>query len=396
MHTCLLLLDCDGQRTNMTRPEKSIHGFHTRAIHAGEQPDPATGAHSTPIYQSNTFAMGSWNRFNEFWEGKEGIYGYSRDLNPTVDVFERKIADLEGADGAVAAASGMAAISSALLATGAGGHLIVADQIYNTANKLVNENIPQLGMRVSRVNVTDLDAVEAAFEADTKIIYTECFSNPGLIVADLPALAAIAHRHAALLIVDNTFLSPAILRPLEHGADLVVHSATKYLAGHGEVLGGVVAGNADLVTNVRAVVMRLGGVLSAFSAWLIMMGMKTLPLRMERHSANGMEVARFLSAHPMVDQVRYPGLPTDPGHDTAKRLTGGSGLYGGMLSMTLRDGAAAIPGFAESLQLFTFATSLGDTASLCWPMYQTDVVRLSVGLEDAEDLLSDLDQSLGG
>ncbi|MCC6943948.1 MAG: PLP-dependent transferase [Thermomicrobiales bacterium] len=374
----------------------NTYGFHTRTIHAGEHPDEATGAHGTPIYQSNTFALGSWERFNDFWEGKEGVYGYSRDLNPTVDALEKKIADLEGAAGSVAAASGMAAISSAFLATAASGHAIVAGQIYNTANKLVNENLPGLGIRFTRVDMTDLDAVEAAFEADTRIVYTECFSNPGLVVADIEALATIAHRHGALLVIDNTFLSPAILRPLEFGADLVLHSATKYLAGHGEVLGGVISGNADLIAGLRTTVMRFGGTLSAMSAWLIMTGMKTLPLRMERHSANAMDVARFLSAHPMVEQVHYPGLPDDPGHETANRLTRGSGLFGGMMSMTLRDGAAAIPHFAESLKLFTFATSLGDTASLCWPIYKTDVVRLSVGLEDVDDLLGDLDQALGG
>ncbi|MGE3797449.1 MAG: PLP-dependent aspartate aminotransferase family protein [Thermomicrobiales bacterium] len=380
----------------MTTTDHS-YGFHTRTIHAGEHPDAATGAHGTPIYQSNTFAMGTWERFNDFWEGKEGVYGYSRDLNPTVDVLEKKIADLEGGPGAVGTASGMAAISSALLATAAGGHVVAADQIYNTANKLVSENLPALGMRFSRVNITDLDAVEAAFESDTRIIYTECFSNPNLRVADLPALADLAHAHGALLVVDNTFLSPAILRPLEHGADVVLHSATKFLAGHGEVIGGVLtAADQEMVDTLRTTVMRFGGTLSALSAWLIITGMKTLPLRIERHSANALAVAQFLAAHPMVGEVRYPGLPDDPGHETAKRLVGGSGMYGGMLSFTMRDGAEAIPAFAEALKLFTFATSLGDTSSLCWPIYQTDVVRLSVGLEDVVDLLDDLDQALGG
>lgn len=371
-------------------------GFQTRSIHAGEHPDPATGAHASPIYQSNTFVMKSFETFTDFWQGREGIYGYSRDLNPTVDALERKIADLEGAEGAVATASGMAAISSALLCTAGGGHAIMADQIYNTANKLVNENLPNLGMRFTRVGMQNLEAVEAAFEPDTRIVYTECFSNPGLIVADIEALATIAHRHGALLVVDNTFLSPAIVRPLEFGADVVVHSATKYLAGHGEVLGGVISANGELLSRLRTTVMRFGGTLSAMSAWLIMTGIKTLPLRMERHSANALEIARFLSSHPMVDQIHYPGLPTDPGHEIARRLTRGSGRYGGMMSMTLRDGADAIPQFAESLKVFAFATSLGDVASLCWPIYQTDVVRLSVGIEDVDDLIADLDQALGG
>jgi methionine-gamma-lyase len=371
-------------------------GFNTRSIHAGEGPDPATGAHGTPIYQSNTFALGSWERFEAFWAGEEGVFGYSRDHNPTVYRLEQKVADLEGAEGCVATGSGMAAISSTLLTVGAGGHVVVADQIYNTANKLINEDLPTHGMRFSRVDITDLDAIESAFEPDTKAIYTECFSNPSLIVADLPALAEIAHRHGALLVVDNTFLSPALLRPLELGADLVIHSATKYLAGHGEVLGGVVSGNADLVAALRQKVNRLGGTLSAISAWMIMTGMKTLPLRMERHSANGLAVAQFLEAHPMVERVHYPGLMNNPGHDIAVRLTCDSGRYGGMLSMVLTGGREAIPAFAESLKVFTFATSLGDTSSLCWPIFNTDMARLSVGLEDVEDLLEDLDQALGG
>jgi methionine-gamma-lyase len=375
-------------------PTNPSHGFHTRSIHAGEAPDPATGAHDTPIYQSNTFAMASWEDFQAFWAGDEEVYGYSRDLNPTVHRLERKIADLEGAEATVAAASGMAAISSTLLTVATGGHVVAANQIYNTANKLVSEDLPQHGIRFTRVDITDLAAVGAALETGARAIYTECFSNPSLIVADLPALAEIAHRHDAILIVDNTFLTPAILRPLEHGADLVIHSATKYLAGHGQVLGGVVSGSAELTAALRTKVMRLGGALSALSAWLIMTGMKTLPLRMERHSANGLAVAEFLAAHPMVDRVNYPGLPTHAGHEIAHRLTGG--CYGGMLSLTLRDGAQAIPRFAESLRLITFATSLGDTSSLCWPIFNSDLVRLSIGLEDVEDLLADLDQALGG
>jgi cystathionine gamma-synthase len=219
-------------------------GFTTRAIHAGEEPDPTTGAHGVPIYQNSTFALGTMDRFQEFWDGVPNAWGYSRDGNPTVDHLERKVADLEGAESTVASASGMGAISATLLTVGAnGGHIVAAQQIYNTANKLVNEDLPQYGVTFSRVDITDLAAVEAAITPQTTAIYTEVFSNPGLTVADVPALAEIAHRHGLKLIIDNTFLSPAIYRPLEDGADLVIHSATKYLAGHGEVLGGVVSGS---------------------------------------------------------------------------------------------------------------------------------------------------------
>ena len=375
--------------------EQRKAGFNTRAIHTGESPDPATGAHGTPIYQNTTFALGTWQRFEDFWAGEDGVFGYSRDHNPTVYRLEQKVADLEGAAGSVGLASGMAAISTVLLTFAAGGHVVCADQVYNTANKLIEQELPGLGMSFSRVDITDLSAVEAAIQADTKAIYTECFSNPGLIVADLDALAEMAHRHGILLIVDNTFLSPALLRPLERGADIVIHSATKYLAGHGEVLGGVVSANAERVADVRRTGNRFGGTLSAMSAWMILTGIRTLPLRIERHCQNAIAVAEMLAEHPAVASIHYPGLPRDPGHATATRLLGDGPGFGGMMSITLHGGPDAIATFAESVRVFTFATSLGDTSSLVWPIFGSDVIRLSVGLENIEDLLADLEQALG-
>lgn len=370
-------------------------GFTTRSIHAGEEPDPATGAHGVPIYQNSTFALGTMDRFQEFWEGAPNAWGYTRDGNPTVDHLERKVANLEGAEACVAAASGMGAISATLLMVGAnGGHIVMADQIYNTANKLVNEDLPQYGLRFSRVDITDLAAVEAAITPESTAIYTEVFSNPSLVVADVPALAKLARKHGIKLIVDNTFLSPALYRPLEDGADLVIHSATKYLAGHGEVLGGVVSGSREAVAPIRTKVLRLGSTLSPFAAWLIMTGMRTLPLRMERHSTNARAVAAFLAAHPAVARWHYPGLPDDPGHATAVRMLGETAPMGGMLTIALNGGAASIGPFVESLRVITFATSLGDTSSLAWPILGTDLIRLSIGLEDLADLLSDLDNAL--
>ncbi|MEZ4505330.1 MAG: aminotransferase class I/II-fold pyridoxal phosphate-dependent enzyme [Thermomicrobiales bacterium] len=377
----------------MTTPNKL--GFTTRAIHAGEEADPLTGAHGVPIYQNSTFALGTMQRFDEFWEGAPNIWGYTRDGNPTVDHLERKVADLEGAESCVAAASGMGAISATLLTVGAGGgHIVMADQIYNTANKLVNEDLPQYGITFSRVDITDLDAVEAAITPQTTAIYTEVFSNPGLVVADVPALAKLAHKHGLKLIIDNTFLSPALYRPLEDGADLVIHSATKYLAGHGEVLGGVVSGSKEAVAPIRVKGLRLGNTLSPFAAWLIMTGMRTLPLRMERHSHNARAVAAFLAAHPAVARWHFPGLPDDPGHATAVKLMGEHAPMGGMLTISLNGGAESIAPFVESLKVITFATRLGDTSSLAWPIYGTDLVRLSIGLEDEADLLADLDNAL--
>lgn len=370
-------------------------GFTTRAIHAGEEPDPLTGAHGVPIYQNSTFALGTMQRFQEFWDGAPNAWGYTRDGNPTVDHLERKVADLEGAESCVASASGMGAISATLLTVGAGGgHIVAADQIYNTANKLVTEDLPQYGLSFSRVDITDLAAVEAAITPQTRAIYTEVFSNPSLVVADVPALADIAHRHGLTLIVDNTFLSPALYRPLEDGADLVIQSATKYLAGHGEVLGGVVSGSKQSIAPIRTKMARLGSTLSPFAAWLIMTGMRTLPLRMERHSRNAHAVAALLASNPAVATWRYPGLADDPGHATAARLLGGGMGFGGMVTISLNGGAASIAPFVESLRVITLATSLGDTSSLAWPILGTDLVRLSIGLEDEADLLADLDQAL--
>lgn len=376
-------------------PTHNQLGFTTRAIHAGEEPDPLTGAHGVPIYQNSTFALGTMERFQEFWDGVPNAWGYTRDGNPTVDHLERKVADLESAETCVASASGMGAISATLLTLGAnGGHIIAADQIYNTANKLVNEDLPQYGVRFSRVDITDLDAVEAAITPQTTAIYTEVFSNPSLVVADVPALAKLAHRHGLQLVIDNTFLSPALYRPLEDGADLVIHSATKYLAGHGEVLGGVVSGSSAAIAPIRTKMLRLGSTLSPFAAWLILTGMRTLPLRMERHSRNARAVAGFLATHPAVATWRYPGLATDPGHETASRLLGKGGAFGGMVTISLNGGFDSVTPFVESLKVITLATSLGDTSSLAWPILGTDLVRLSVGLEDEADLLADLDNAL--
>jgi methionine-gamma-lyase len=369
-------------------------GFTTRTVHAGEGPDPATGAHGTPIYQNTTFALGTYDRFKAFWAGEEGVYGYSRDLNPTVRHLEQKMLDLEGAEDCVALASGMAAISATLLTLGAGGHVIAASEIYNTANKLVTEDLPTHGMRFSRVPITDLAAVEATIESNTRFIYTEVVSNPTLVVADIFALAELAHSRDLLLVIDNTFLSPALLRPIEYGADIVIHSATKYLAGHGETLGGVVSGRYEHIDRIRTKALRLGGTLSPFAAWIIMTGMRTLTLRVERHGKNGMAVARYLASHPAVRGVHYPGLETDPGHGIASRLYGEEGGYGGMVSLRLNGGEAAMACLVENMQLITFATSLGDTSSLAWPILNTDVLRLSIGIEDETDIITDLESAL--
>jgi cystathionine beta-lyase/cystathionine gamma-synthase len=296
-------------------------------------------------------------------------------------------ADLEGAESAVATASGMAAISATLLhLLGGGGHLVASSDLYAVTREFLVQDLAAFGATVDLVDFTDATAVEAAITPNTRALFTETFSNPLLRVADLPTLGAIADRHGIPLVVDNTFLLPALLRPLEHGAHVVVHSATKYLSGHGNVLGGIVCGNRATIHSIAGLLSRLGGAMSPFSAWLLLAGVKTLPLRADRHSANAMALAELLSGHPAVTAVHYPGLTTHPQHELARRLSGGR--FGGMLSFELRD-EATIGRALNALTLPVIAVSLGDTASLIWPVAGTRLVRFSVGLEDWSDLEAD-------
>jgi cystathionine beta-lyase/cystathionine gamma-synthase len=287
----------------------------------------------------------------------------------------------------------MAVIAATLLHLApAGAHVVASADVYSVALAFLCEDLPRHGATVSLVDFSDLAAVEAAITPATTALYTECFSNPLLRVADLDALAALARERHIPLVVDNTFLSPALLRPLEHGADLVLHSATKYLAGHGQVLGGVVCGRRATVGAIHRLLSRLGGAMSPFNAWLIINGMKTLPLRMAAHCANASQLAAFLAGHPAVAQVNYPGLPAHPGHDVAQRLVGDR--YGGMLSFALRGGRAALGPFLDALEVCTLAVSLGECDTLIWPFEGTDLLRLSVGIEDAADLEADLGRAL--
>jgi cystathionine beta-lyase/cystathionine gamma-synthase len=302
------------------------------------------------------------------------------------------LADLEGAEAAVAASSGMAAISACLLSLLAGGgHVVASADIYEQTRCFLLEDLPAHGATATLIDVGDLTAVEAAITATTRAIYVEPFSNPSLRVSDIPALAAIAHRHDLPLVVDNTFLSPALLRPIEHGADVVVHSATKYLSGHGQVQGGVVCGPRNVISAITEKLLRLGGAMSPFAAWILLAGVKTLPLRIERHSGNAARLAALLHAHSAVAKVNYPGLPSHPDHDLARHLLGStSPRFGGMLSFVLQGGQAANGPFLNDLELCTLAVSLGDVSTLIWPFAGTDLIRLSVGVEDVADLEADL------
>ena len=369
-----------------------LYGFTTRSIHAGEAPDPTTGAHGVPIYQNATYAFRSYEGL-ESWRNGAPHFLYAREGNPTVRCLELKLADLEGAESAAATASGMAAISATLLhLLAGGGHLIASAELYAVTKEFLLRDLPGFGATVSLVDCTDLEAVEAAITSETRALFTESFSNPMLHVADLPALGELTRRRGIQLVVDNTFLSPALLRPLEHGADIVVHSATKYLSGHGNVLGGVVCGPRAAIGPIAGLVSRLGGTMSPFSAWLLLTGVKTLGLRAERHSSNASAIAELLENHRAVDVVHYPGLASHPHHQVAKRQVGTR--FGGMLSFEIR-GDGAISRFLGALKLPTIAVSLGDTATLIWPMAGSKLIRLSVGLEDLADLEADFGGALG-
>jgi cystathionine beta-lyase/cystathionine gamma-synthase len=368
-------------------------GFTTRAVHAGEAPDPATGAVGVPIYQNATFAFRSAEQIDRFNEGDVPHYIYTRYGNPTVRCLELKLAALEGAEDVLVAASGMAAISTvALHFLAGGGHVVASDTLYPIAREFFRDSLGDYGGSATMVDATDLDAVRAAIGPDTRAIHVETFTNPTLQVMEIPALAKIAHGAGIALIVDNTFLSPALYRPLEDGAAVVIHSATKYLSGHGNLLGGVIAGSADTIAAMRHRMEQLGGIMTPQNAWQLTHGVKTLALRMHQHSESAMAVAGVMAGHPAIEQVNYPGLPDHPGHGLAARKTGGR--YSGMISLRLVDHARSRNVFLDALTIPYRAVSLGDTASLVWPFDDDGVIRLSVGIEDTEDLVADVRRAL--
>lgn len=369
-------------------------GFATRAIHAGEGRDPATNAHNTPIYQTATFTFGSAEEMAAAMAEPFDNFFYSRTGNPTPAALEKKLAALEGAEDAVATSSGMAAVATAVLASvKSGDHLIVSSDVFVISRQFFEQECADLGIEVSFVDITDLDAVRGAVKENTKLIFTESVTNPHMWVADLPALRKIADEHGLTFIVDNTFLSPALLRPLEHGADMVVHSATKYLSGHGDTIAGIIAGPRGRLGTVRLKLDAFGQCLSPFNAWLVLRGVRTLPLRMRAHSANGMALAQFLASHPAVQWVSYPGLESHPNHATAKALLGEQ--FGGMMSIRLKGGVAEMNRFANALKLADLGVSLGDVYTLAYPQPRRDnLIRISVGCEDIEDILADFRQAL--
>ena len=388
-------------------------GLGTKAIHAGNVKDAQYGALTTPIYQTSTFVFDSCEQGGRRFAGAEAGYIYTRLGNPTVSVLENKVAALEGGEACVAAASGMGAISSALWTiAGAGKHIVADGTLYGCTFALLNHGMSRYGVEVSFVDTSDLAAVKAALKENTCAVYLETPANPNLKITDIAAVAEVAHAYnpAIKVVCDNTFASPALQNPLALGADVVVHSATKYLNGHGDVIAGFVVGKADFIGEVRMFGLKdmTGAVMDPFAAYLILRGLKTLEIRMERHCANAKAIAEFLDQHPAVEKVYYPGLKNHVGHDIAARQMKD---FGGMLSFEVKGGRAAGTKLVNALHLITVAVSLGDAetliehpASMTHSTYTEEelaasgipagLIRLSAGLENAEDIIADLEQAL--
>ena len=409
------------------------YALETLALHAGEEPDAQTGALRLPLHMATSFKLPGFGRklFDALlMESDRPPHAYTRWSNPTLRALEERLAALEGvgdrsrSTAGVVTATGMAAVSAVLLTfLSQGDHVVASEVCYAGSVELFGEHLPRLGIEVSLVDTSDVDQVLAALRGNTKLLYVETPANPILRIADIAALADVAHRAGALLVVDSTWAGPTLQRPLQLGADYVVHSLTKYLNGHGDALGGVVLGPPKGIRRIRKeMLVHLGGAMSPFNAWLILRGLVTLPLRMERHCQNALEVARFLEAHPKVERVVYPGLESHPHHELARwQMSTGPGApgYGGMLTFQLKGGLGAAITLADKIQLFKYATSLGHAHSLLF-YYPTDlyvdavsylneaqkarirewmgdgIVRASIGLENSRDLIADLDQALRG
>jgi cystathionine gamma-lyase len=384
---------------------KSKHQLATRAIHAGQHPDPSTGAIMTPIYASSTYVQRSPGD-HQGWE-------YSRSHNPTRHAYEKCIADLEGGSRGLAFASGMAATATVLELLDSGDHVVAMDDLYGGSFRLFN-NVRErsAGLKFSFTKIENIEALKAAIRPETRMIWVETPTNPMLKIVDIAAVAEVAREHGALLVVDNTFASPMLQRPLELGADIVVHSATKFLNGHSDMVGGVavVGDDEELGERLWYLLNSIGGIQGPFDSFLAMRGLKTLALRMKAHCENSLQIAQWLEQHPAVSTTLYPGLESHPQHDLAMRQMNGQG--GGIISIDLKGGLDAAKRMLEGCELFALAESLGGVESLInHPAIMThasvpiekrarlgisdSLVRLSVGVEDVNDLIAELDRVLG-
>ncbi|MDX1500978.1 MAG: PLP-dependent aspartate aminotransferase family protein [Thermoanaerobaculia bacterium] len=380
--------------------DTSKRGFATRAIHAGQAPDPVTGAVAVPIYQTSTYVQSE--------VGGEPEYEYARVQNPTRHALEKNVAALEGGLSGHAFASGMSAITALSTLLKSGDHVVVSADVYGGTYRLFSQILERFGLSFSWVDTTGLDAIRSAMTPSTRLVHVETPTNPTMQITDIAGAAEIAHEHGAKLAVDNTFMSPWAQRPLEHGADVVVHSTTKFLNGHSDSIGGVLVAARQEDSEWFAFIQKsVGAILSPFDSFLTLRGIKTLEVRMERHEASGRAVAAFLDAHPKVRRVVYPGLPSHPGIEVQKRQ---ASAFGALISFDVGSFAAAKT-LLESLEVLSLAESLGGVETLIsHPASMTHasvpaerrrdlgigegLVRVSVGLEDLDDLLGDLDRAL--
>ncbi|NBB52563.1 methionine gamma-lyase [Rhizobium sp. CRIBSB] len=386
-------------------------GFATRAIHFGYEPQDEQGALTPPLHLTSTFAFETAEAGGEMFAGTRDGHFYTRVSNPTNALLERRIAALEEAEAGLAAASGMGAITAVMWTFLSPGDEVITDRtLYGCTFSFLRDGLARFGITVTHVDLTNPEALAEAISARTRIVYFETPANPNMRLVDIAVVSAIARASGARTVVDNTYATPMLTRPISLGADIVIHSATKYLGGHGDLIGGLVAGSADDMAQVRAVGIKdmTGAALSPFNAFLILRGLKTLQLRIERHCRSAMAVARFLEAHPAVLAVHYPGLDSFPQSELARRQMSG---FGGMIAFELKGGMAAGKGMMNRLDLIRRAVSLGDAesliehpASMTHATYTPEerlahgisdgLVRLSVGLEDEADILADLTQAL--
>ena len=424
--------------------QESLH-LETLALHVGqEQADPATDSRAVPIYQTTSYVFHNSQHAADRFGLRDAGNIYGRLTNSTQDVFEKRIAALEGGVGALAVASGAAAVTYALQnVCQAGDHIVAADNLYGGSFNLITHTLATQGITNTIVNVNDLVALEAAIQPNTKVVYAETFGNPNSDVTDIEGIAEVAHRHGILFIIDNTFATPFICRPIEHGADVVVHSATKFIGGHGSSLGGVivdggkfdfkanadrypsiakpdpsyhgaifadVAGTAAFVTRIRAVILRdTGATISPFNAWILLQGVESLPLRIERHVQNALKVVDFLSRHPRVRSVSHPSLPSHRDHELYRKYypDGAASIFTFEIDGTQEDAWK----FIDSLKIFSLLANVADVKSLVIHPYTTthsqmspeelaqqhitpSTVRLSIGVEHIDDIIADLDQAL--
>jgi methionine-gamma-lyase len=385
--------------------------FGTLCVHAGERPDPSSGAHTTPIYQTSTFVFDTAEQGAARFAGEEDGYTYARLMpnTPTHAVLIEKIAALEGAETGQTFSTGMAAITGvALSLLKKGDHLLSTDVVYGCTYELFATVLTRLGIEVSFVDTTDLEQVQRHLKKNTRMVFLETPANPTMKICDIAAISAMSRQIGAASIVDNTFATPMFQKPLQLGADAVLHSCTKYIGGHADLLGGVVVGSREFIKNMMPIVNITGLTMAPHEAWLCIRGLKTLHLRMEKHAKNAMEVAMFLEAHRKIAWVRYPGLPSHPQYEIVQKQMSG---FGGMLSFGVVGGIEAGRKLMNNLELCSLAVSLGAVDTLIQhPASMThagipkevrtqtgitdDLVRLSVGIEEPEDIIADLDQAL--